>query len=345
MSIRDRRIDQLRSFAMLWVIFVHVLYWSTFITSEYANTIKSFCLFEMPLSFFVTGAANSFGRNTGYCNFVLRRFKRILIPYWVFAIICAVISIAKYSFEEGAFRSDAIRIFISWLIPNDAQITSVPYLKWALWFIPVYLCIVLILPLLKKYKQSKERVVFGILLGALFVVTDIFNLGWIQNVSFYCLWVYIGLFYTEIKENIRSKNFCGYLLCVFIISVVLIGILYFSSQSLDMQKNKFPPNIRFLIFSVMMISLIILLLPCFFRAFDYIEKCPVAAKIFDLYSTHSLTIFLYQVFAFSFTIPLTDMIIPMEGGGFAVLKVLLCLFMTIPACACFAVIFSRFEKN
>lgn len=48
---RDKTIDRLRDFAMLWVIVVHVLYWGDFFISGYVNLLKSFCLFEMPLFF------------------------------------------------------------------------------------------------------------------------------------------------------------------------------------------------------------------------------------------------------------------------------------------------------
>ena len=63
---RDETIDQLRGLAIFWVIVVHVLYWGNFFDNNYINTIKSFCLFEMPLFFFLTGASNSFSKIDGY---------------------------------------------------------------------------------------------------------------------------------------------------------------------------------------------------------------------------------------------------------------------------------------
>ena len=59
---RDKTIDRLRGFAMLWVIVVHVLYWGNFFSNGYVNFLKSFCLFEMPLFFFITGASNSLAK-------------------------------------------------------------------------------------------------------------------------------------------------------------------------------------------------------------------------------------------------------------------------------------------
>ncbi|MDO5138386.1 MAG: acyltransferase family protein, partial [Oscillospiraceae bacterium] len=89
---------------MIWVIVVHTLYWGNFSSDSSFNLIKSFFLFEMPLFFFVTGASNSFSRSTGYYRFVFRRYKRILIPYWVFALICAGWTIGRIIRQEGGIE-------------------------------------------------------------------------------------------------------------------------------------------------------------------------------------------------------------------------------------------------
>jgi len=54
---RDKTIDRLRGFAMIWVIVVHVLYWGYFFNNGYVNLLKSFCLFEMPLFFLLQAPA------------------------------------------------------------------------------------------------------------------------------------------------------------------------------------------------------------------------------------------------------------------------------------------------
>ena len=55
---RDVFIDHLRAIAITEVLIVHVLYWGDFLNSKF-HIIKSFFLFEIPLFFFVIGAAST----------------------------------------------------------------------------------------------------------------------------------------------------------------------------------------------------------------------------------------------------------------------------------------------
>ena len=262
---RDTTIDRLRGFAMFWVIVVHVLYWGNFFTNKYINLMKSFCLFEMPLFFFITGASNSFCKINGYFRFVGRRFQRILIPYWIFAVVCALLSIGKFSIKGDIDFFTGVEIFLSWMIPIDRQITTVSYLTWALWFIPVYLCVVTILPVLKKMKDSARKIEFAFLLLGIFVLTCFLRMGWVQNVAFYSFWTYVGLFYCDIKMVIEQKNTRRYFLYSAAAGIAAICILFSAGQSLNMQSNKFPPNVMFLAFSITMMSLILFLMPYFGR--------------------------------------------------------------------------------
>lgn len=289
---RDKTIDRLRGFAMLWVIVVHVLYWGNFFTNEYVNLLKSFCLFEMPLFFFVAGASSSFSKDTGYFTYVCKRFQRILIPYWVFAVICATLSILKYALEGTMDFLAGVRVLSSWMLPIDRQITSVSYLTWALWFVPVYLCIALMLPALKAVKKVSHanKTIFA-LMGGVFSVTCVLKLGWVQNIAFYAFWTYAGLFYKEIKCAVQQKGTRKYFVYISAAGAVAIGVLYFAGCSLNMQSNKFLPNMIFFAFSVMMMALIMLAVPYLSRIFDRLEKNTLANKFFVLFSTRSMTIF------------------------------------------------------
>ena len=338
---RDIIVDRLRGFAMFWVIVVHVLYWADFFTDPYINLLKSFCLFEMPLFFFVTGASHSFRKINGYFRFIGRRFQRILIPYWIFAVICALLSIGKLGINGDMDFLTGVKIFLSWMIPVNRQITPVPYLTWALWFVPVYLCVITILPVLKQMKDSARKIEFAFLLTGIFVLTCFLKMGWVQNVAFYSFWTYVGLFYRDIKAAAEQKNTRRYFLYSATAGAAAVCILYLAGQTLNMQVNKFPPNIMFLVFSITMMSLILLLIPILENSAG---GGKLSAKIFNLFSTRSMTIFLYQVFAFNLTIPLANMLV--HGGGViaSIIKSVFCLATTLPICAGFAAILGRIEK-
>lgn len=344
MKKRDETIDLLRGLAMLWVIVVHVLYWGNFFRNGYINLLKSFCLFEMPLFFFVTGAGNSFSKIDGYLSFVRKRYTRVLIPYWVFACICAALSIAYWGMSDGIELIMAIKILLSWLIPIDRQITTIPYLTWALWFVPVYLCVILILPVLKRMKSSKNAIPFLFVLAALFALACFANMGWIQNVVFYSLWTYIGLFYKDIILCMNERCYRKCLGLTALIGTVVMLILYAMGNPIDMQNNKFPPNIMFGVFSVVMMSLVLLIIPYINKAYGYMGKSKVAKTIFDLFSTRSMTIFLYQVFAFNLTIWLANVLVSGSGIMAAIVKSIVCFIATVPVCAVLAFIFGRVEN-
>ena len=340
---RDKSIDRLRGFAMLWVIVVHVLYWGDFYTGDCANLVKSFCLFEMPLFFFITGAANSFSRVTGYFKFVIKRFQRILVPYWVFALICAALSIVKYKLEGPMDFAAAGNVLLSWMIPTDNQMTSVSYLILALWFVPVYLCVVPVIPVLKSMKQSAHKIGFGFLLAGVFAAACLLNMGWIRNVLFYVLWTYLGLFYSEIKEAVCQKRGRKVLACIAAAGALMLCILSFAGCPLDMQKNKFPPNMIFLVFSTAMMAVILLALPYLNSTFEKLEKYRIGNKILTMYSNRSMTIFLYQAFAFHISVRLAELLVPGAGAVTATIKSLICLVTTIPICAGLAMVFGKIE--
>ena len=238
----------------------------------------------------------------------------------------------------------SMKVLFSWMIPINRQMTSVTYLTWALWFIPVYLCIILVIPVLKIMKRSVYKVGFAFGLLGVFIVTCLLNMGWIQNIAFYVLWTYIGLFYTEIKFITNHSCIKKKLVCIFSIGTATLYILYFAGHSIDMQTNKFPPNIIFFVFTVMMMAAIISVLPYLNRIFDWLEKCNVANKIFVLFSTRSMTIFLYQVFAFNLTIRLANIIVPGDEIIVGIIKSAICLVTTIPVCVGLAIIFGRIEN-
>ena len=343
MQKRDKTLDRLRCLAMLWVIVVHVLYWGNYIRHQRLQLLMSFILFEMPLFFFVTGAGNSFSKITGWFRFVYKRWKRILIPYWFFAVICAALTIGCNALSGDRNLLYGVQILFSWLIPIDRQINSVPYLTWALWFIPVYLCVILVLPVLKRMHGSKRPFAFLALLTVLFVGTCVFQMGWIQNVVFYALWTYVGLFYRDILTAIRKRRVRWVLALSAIVGMAVIYFLHAKGFSVDMQANKFPPSLIFGIFSVSVMSLILMLIPGIESVFEFLEKWAPARRLLHLYSSRSLTIYLYQVFAFNLTLRFTDAVISGTGLAASLVKSILCLVVTIPVCAAFATVFGCVE--
>jgi surface polysaccharide O-acyltransferase-like enzyme len=157
---RDETIDVFRGFAMLWVVVIHNIYHLGYFDRATGDILRSYVLFEMPLFFFITGASNSYSKNNGTIKFYISRLQRILIPYWIYGLICFIVNFVHSWHKESA--SFTLTQAIKWIIPWDKQPSALPYLAWSLWFLPVYLGVIILFPLLRKLKESKFKL-FSIL--------------------------------------------------------------------------------------------------------------------------------------------------------------------------------------
>lgn len=340
---RDKTLDRLRSLAMFWVLLVHVFYWTDYFAYGIASLLRSFFLFEMPLFFFILGAGSSFGRKEPYLSYVLKRFRRILIPYWVFAAICAAITLVSFALRAELSLPLAIDIIISWLVPADRQISSENIFIAAIWFVPVFLCLTLLMPFLKAAGKGRFRAAFTLVPLLIFLAMDCIGLEWLQQLAFYSLWAYIGLFYSEITALARQKKGRVCFACIFICAVALMLALGALGFGLDMQQNKFPPDPVFLVYSLGMMSLVMLLLPLLDKLFGLLERCKPIEALISLFSKRSLTIFLYQVFAFSLSIPLANSLAVGNRMAGSVIRGAFCLILCLILCSVFAVVFGRIE--
>ena len=93
---RDKTLDYLRGLAIIQVVLVHILYWLGIFSGGYLAIAKSFLLYEMHIFFFVTGAVNGLGKQQKYKTFCLKRIKGLLIPYYIYSVVCILISIVYY---------------------------------------------------------------------------------------------------------------------------------------------------------------------------------------------------------------------------------------------------------
>ena len=344
MAKRDRTLDYLRCLAMLWVIVVHVIYWGTFFGSARIYALLSLGLFEMPLFFFITGASNSFGREERYFSYVYRRFRRILVPYWVFGTLCGLWSAAAEAMASGITLGRAAVVFGSWLIPWYSQITSLPYLKWIVWFVPVYLAMVLALPGMKKLVAGKYRMVFVPVALGLFAVSWVLDLFWVRIWLFYSLWTYLGLFYRQLRPALEDKKIRRKLLLGSVVCAVVLGALLILTGEVDLQSHKFPPTPVFMVHACAAMCLILSAVPAIDRFFAKLEARKPLGALIRIYSQRSTTIFLYQTFVFSAVVPITRLLISGTGLLSGAAASALCLALAVPGCALAAKVLGGIES-
>ena len=291
---RDIQLDIYRGLSMMYVVcFIHVLYWFNIGKEPYISIV----LVEMPIIFFISGASISLGnRNLGFLEYFKNRFKRVIIPYYIYAIVILLLIVLlslfwnsletwgerilghkfvdRYNFDITMYTlKDFINIFIG------VNIFLSPY-SWHLWFILPYMIITCTFSFQSVVIKKINRWIYVTLCVLFFIlIRYITDNELITNVFCYNIFFVIGyLFYkkVQIKEIIALYFF-------FVLSVYT---LLLSGQSLTpMQNHKFPPDLLFICYNMGVLCLLSIVLKHF--------ELP-NLKIFRLWNTRGYTIYLYQ---------------------------------------------------
>lgn len=277
---------------MIWVILVHCLYWLGYFSWQ-----KSFLLIEMPLFFFIAGASNGMASKKSLGTFYLTRFQRILIPYWIYGIICVVL-ISIVSTPETVINF--IKLVYSWANPFAGAHSSIRYLPYAIWFIPVYLLIMLAFPLLRKihthaYKLRYLPLIFLLLMIG---ILNFFGDGgkilyYAKMFVFYSFFTYLGLFFSVITE--KRKIFPALTIATICLFTMFV-LVKFCGQSLNMQNNKFPPNFMFFSFSLVALTIFYVFSDIIVKTIKFLRRNVVFDWIYQQYVQYGLTIFLFHPF-------------------------------------------------
>lgn len=271
---------------MIYIVtIVHGVYWLGF-----GQAFTSILLFEMPLVFIISGYAYAIYAKTNpsinlriYIKYAQTRMSRIYIPYFAYALVCAIVVTmlqGNINIQENLF---------AWLNPfTRGQGHSVSSLSWHLWFIPPFLIVTLLLPVV-TYKWIKK---LPLVLCFLLLCFFLYFANWyiearLATPVFYFFWAYVGF---KLGGGLTLKS--NTLLIVIAIAISMLGIgVVFLNQSLNMQLNKFPPNLMFLWFSCIWVAII-------FMACNYISPNVInylsENKFVSLFVKNGYSLYLWQ---------------------------------------------------
>ena len=316
---REKTLDYLRGLAVFQVVFVHTIYWLDIIKPESLTVLKSFTLFEMSVFFFVTGAVNSLKDHRSYGSFCLKRIKGLMIPYYIYAAICIAISVIYY-IAAGEFSLVlAAKMFLSWLIPVNTQIMPLWYFTWALWFVPVYLVAIIFFPLIKKAVNRFGRLAIAFQVMIFIIIEVVLGIAFkqvpdegygiyinqlsdiIQESFFYMIFMGAGVLYPQLKMHKKKDLAISSAILISSVAGLLISV-FLLGDTLDMQINKFPANHVFLCYSFAFMTVLYLAMPLIKKLYKIlIGKIHPIDRFFITLSKNSITVFLYQSFAFWMT--------------------------------------------
>lgn len=251
-------LDVARGALMAYVIIViHGVFWLNLLPQPWSTVL----LFEMPPIFVITGAAYFYAEQGkaltlgGYAMYIARRFLRILAPYWAYALVAAGVVLALN------IKHDPLGALQSWLNPGTrgAGYTTL-MLSWHLWFVPPFLAVTALLPFLTRIPVPKLPLAAWALVGACVVyaaqLLDPTHYDW-QTIAFYALWAVFGFALVAAPGRFGRGSFT--LMLALSLAAIAVIAVFWPGASLNMQANKFPPNVMFFAFSCAWMSVLLLL--------------------------------------------------------------------------------------
>ena len=83
---RDTQLDNYRALTMIYIVcFIHITYWF----DGFGEPYRSYMLFEMPLIFFIAGAAQTYAKPKSLPKMIINRVWRVMFPFYFFIFLSA----------------------------------------------------------------------------------------------------------------------------------------------------------------------------------------------------------------------------------------------------------------
>jgi fucose 4-O-acetylase-like acetyltransferase len=244
--------------------------------------LNSLSIIGTPLFFFVSGAVFRMGRPKSIWTIFKNRFKRLLLPWYIYAIISLVVlmglSMRNSSYSLTSYSiSDVLQIVFTLTIPRSPMM-------WHNWFIIPYLIVAcawgLQVKLINKFNIRGGYLLINILaLAALWFLK--FDGIW-RTALCYNIFTVIGyLYYKQISY--RNIGIC----LVVALSLLFLLLWVTGEPFFPMQGHKFPPDLIFVLYNVVVLCL-------FSMIFGHIKL--KSNWLIDLWNERGYTIYLYQNF-------------------------------------------------
>lgn len=324
MRNRDLQLDMYRSLVMIHIVcVVHVLYW----LGLGREPLNSILLFEMPVIFFISGAAVkiSGGQERSFVQMFKNRFKRIVLPYYIYLIYSFffIIVLAAFSKLSGHLLMDISKFkwldIWDWLIMKEGHL--IPCSS-HLWFLIPFFLISISTPIQLKVLKRIPKIPYLLINLVLFVLIaepEIFVLDRSYYSAAYYAACFLGynLFYLSglfFYHSIKFKY-------IFLLFLFAVGIFYFwtKGETVIMQNHKFPPDMVFVSYSLIVLVVLSLV-------FTYV-KIP-CNKVLSFWNKNGYELFLYQNYVYWFFIVLTNALsIKIEKTVFGFLTCGLVIFL------------------
>ena len=151
-SHRNSNLDWIRCVAILLVITVHT--WSLANVSEGAYPLlngiyDAFVGCGVPLFLMISGGLQLVGESQSLRAFYVKRFKRLLIPFFFWATLIYVLSSCIGKYAEVQSLKDGVIYYLPFLLENKINM--------AYWYVPLMFVLYLLSPFLQTSLQGCSR--------------------------------------------------------------------------------------------------------------------------------------------------------------------------------------------
>ena len=283
--MRDRQLDIYRAIVMIYMVcIVHCCY----LLGDAGEPILSILLFAMPSVFFISGASLSVSKtDRGIWATVKSRFKRVVAPYYIYALVLILtgiistlilnfVGLSRHAFFDITQYDweDCLNVLLAKYIPQFSFI-------WHLWFIPPYLILSCTFPLQVKLMKKTNRTVYLAASLALFLIVQAMpDLMLLKQVLCFNIFMVAGyLFYKQVKTSTLALT-GAVSLAILVAYMFLLG-----GNFCPMQDHKFPPDWVYVVYNLLAISALSLVLGNITLKYN---------QVFKIWNERGYNIYLYQ---------------------------------------------------
>ena len=235
-------VNALKTIGILAVILGHIASpWGQFIFS-----------WHMPLFFLVAGFFIKFDLDIK--SFLIKDFKRLLAPYFIFTLFALVVTIAKvYVLHRPSldYGQELLAIFF-WMNESSLMHTY----GFVLWFLPALFLARFFLYLIKKY--IKFVLIQVLIVVALFIISFYITLPFALDKAFNAvIWVFLGNTLMRLYRGDRE-------IIYFLSFVFVIGIfVFYGVPSLNMAAKYYVEPVINLLWAASFVTLLVFVLKSF----------------------------------------------------------------------------------
>lgn len=227
-------IDQTRGLSILLVVYAH----NFPIFEEYIYT------FHVPLFFLISGFFHSIIQNS---NSILKRFKSVMIPYFLWSILLFLfwVFLGRFYGESANFDLSVVNNFIGVFYSQGGR----EYMDWGIpmWFLPAIFLTFILFSLIQKIKILYLRLIALVVLIVVgFVLPYLFQIHfiWSFDVALVALIFYsLGFYFKSYLINLSEKQSWFFIL--------IFGIIHFSlfrlNSKVDMYRSIYGNEFLFII--------------------------------------------------------------------------------------------------